>query len=182
MHLSRSLLYTLLWLFWTSSSHAIPTSQSTGGIYNVVYLDRKLNGRLVEKDAPVTDNQCPLPHSPALLLHCERFPESWAIAIGAAAWRAEKAGTGRLVGTRLGNDGTFHYSPNRLVLGKVHFPKPKPDKAALFARLDKVVPGGKFEYTKQIIEVIAQQAKSWKPDKDGFQIYEKMYQQMEVQI
>ncbi|KAJ3999815.1 hypothetical protein F5050DRAFT_1735861 [Lentinula boryana] len=158
-------------------------SHSCASDFFFVYckLDRKLDGRLVAKDAPVTDNQCPLPDSPALL-HCERFPESWAIVIGATAWRAENAGTGRLVGTKLGNDGTFHYTPDRLVLGKIHFPKPKADKAVLFERLEKVVPGGKFEYTKQIMEVVTQQAKSWKPDEKGFQTYERMYQQMEVQI
>ncbi|KAJ3999817.1 hypothetical protein F5050DRAFT_839555 [Lentinula boryana] len=166
-------------LLWTSCSGiAMPvgdTSYQDNTVTRAVSLVRELDGELIDPSTPVKLNPSysvfESNGSPSVL-----SPEEWIIDIGKSSWQAQSNTDGILKAVRFDRD----RSPLRkLYLGNAVFSS-KDHARRILGPLVMIRPGGKFEYTQQIIKAL-KDGKVWK-ERDGYKKFESMYKEVEVPI
>ncbi|KAJ3798503.1 hypothetical protein GGU11DRAFT_780552, partial [Lentinula aff. detonsa] len=138
-----------------------------------VNLARKLDGKVIDRSIPLKLNPnysvFQSTGSPS-----ERSPEEWLIEIGLFSWQAEQSPNGLLKAVRIKE---AQSSQQALVIGKVVF-NSRDHQRRILDDLVNIQPGGKFEYTKQIIEKL-KNARVWKKcDGSGYEQFESLYEQV----
>ncbi|KAJ3989336.1 hypothetical protein F5890DRAFT_1487051 [Lentinula detonsa] len=141
-----------------------------------VSLVRKLNGEVIDQTTSVKLNSdysvFKSTGSPSV-----RSPEEWLIQIGSSSWQAKSSTHSLLKAVRIEEE---QPPRKRLLIGKVNFDSWHKQKRVL-DRLVKLKPGGKFEYTMQIIATL-KIARVWKKHDGGYKRFESMYEQVQVPI
>ncbi|KAJ3798496.1 hypothetical protein GGU11DRAFT_755888 [Lentinula aff. detonsa] len=141
-----------------------------------VSLVRKLNGLTLDYRTPFESKSdhsvFESTGSPSVRSH-----EQWFIQIGLSSqWQAISSPDGLLKVVRTKQS---RVQQKRLVIGEVYF-KSNEDRKRILDGLVEIKPGGKFEYTKQIIERL-RSARVW-TELGGYKEFESMYEQVEVPI
>ncbi|KAJ3989343.1 hypothetical protein F5890DRAFT_1549783 [Lentinula detonsa] len=141
-----------------------------------VSLVRKLNGLTLDYRTPFESKSdhsvFESTGSPSVRSH-----EQWFIQIGSSSqWQAMSSPNGLLkaIRTKQSRD-----QQKKLVIGEVYF-KSNEDRKRILDGLVEIKPGGKFEYTKQIIKAL-KNAKVW-TELGGYKTFKSMYKETEVPI
>ncbi|KAJ3745279.1 hypothetical protein DFH05DRAFT_1523568 [Lentinula detonsa] len=162
-------------LLWTSCSVIAENPKGQNSVTEYVSLVRKLDGKLLNYRTPFKSNSdysvLESTGSPSV-----RSPEEWLIQIGPSSWQAKSSPDGLLKVVKINKnlDRT-----KRLVIGKVNF-ESNDDRKQILDGLVEIKPGGKFEYTKQIIKAL-KNAKVW-TELGGYKTFKSMYKETEVPI
>ncbi|KAJ3721365.1 hypothetical protein DFJ43DRAFT_1158708 [Lentinula guzmanii] len=138
-----------------------------------VSLVRKLNGEVIDQTTSVELNS-DYSVFESTGSSSVRSPEEWLIQIGSSFWQAKSSPNGLLKAVRIKE---AQSSQQALVIGKVVF-NSRDHRRRILNDLVNIKPGGKFEYTKQIIERL-KTARVWKKCDSGYEQFESMYEQVE---